>query len=130
MSSNAGRLGVLETRGSNACGVGGCPGPVQRPTMVMVRFGGGCVGGCELWCPTRESQRYGAISCFKKAARQRYGAISRFAKILAYPTYAMVRLGGSKIQQLAFSTFWGMCTRKLYLDVDRISRAPRGFSTS
>ena len=94
-----------ETRGSNACGVGGCPGPVQRPTMVMVRFGGGCVGGCELWCPTRESQRYGAISCLKKAARQRYGAISFFAKKLVYPPTQWFARGALKFRFCIFHVF-------------------------
>ena len=84
---------------------GGLPGARPTSNDGHGAFWEGCVGGCELWCPTRESQRYGAISCLKKAARQRYGAISFFAKNLVYPPTPWFARGALKFRFCIFHVF-------------------------
>ena len=87
-------------------------------------FWGGCVGECEFWWPTRESQRYGVISCSKKAARQRYGAISLFAKILVYPPTQWFAWGVLKSSNLHFPRFGESVPTSCIWTLTK-SRAPR-----
>ena len=84
MSSNAGRLGVLETRGPTPVARGGARGPsnVQRWSWRVL---GGLRRGVRILVADARITTVRCDFVFKKAARQRYGAISLFAKILVYP---------------------------------------------